>query len=282
MKRVGIFPNLDKEGAAELAGSIARWLIENSATPVLTIEGAASIGRPELGRGVSAWGKDVDFVIVLGGDGTLLNAAASLAPAGVPMVGVNLGRLGFLTELETTQIFDALPKLLRGDYTIEERMMLRVSVGHGARRDSFLALNEVTISKGPFARLIQLEVSIAGHLIDQYDADGLIVATPTGSTAYSLSAGGPIVSPELKVCLITPICPHSLYSRSIVVPADEEIKVEVTSVHQDTAVTIDGQRLRRLEAGDTVVVSRAREVANLMRLRDWSFYDVLRAKLKEH
>ncbi|MGB9867043.1 MAG: NAD(+)/NADH kinase [Bacillota bacterium] len=282
MKTVGVFPNLDKEGAAELARAIADWLQGRGHRVLLTGEAAHAIGREELGREVSLWGKEVDFVMVLGGDGTLLNAAASLAPDGVPMIGVNLGRLGFLTEIEADQAFEVLPDLLEGRFSIEGRMMLRVHVGHGTAMDSFLALNEVTISKGPFARLIQLKVSIAGHLIEQYDADGLIVATPTGSTAYSLSAGGPIVSPDLHVCIITPICPHSLYSRSIVVSADEEIRVEVNAVHKDAAVTIDGQRFRRLDSGDTVVVTKAKEVANLIRLKNWSFYDVLRAKLKEH
>lgn len=282
MRKIGIFPNLDKEGALEVTGRLVAWLEARDVKPLLPAEAAASLGRSELGGAVPDWAHDAEFLIVLGGDGTLLQAARTVAAAETPILGVNLGHLGFLTEVEVPDLWEVLPRFLAGDYEIEERMMLEMAVKREGREViRFAALNEIVISKGPFARLIELELNVGGRPVEEYWADGLIIATPTGSTAYSLSAGGPIVSPSLQVLVITPICPHTLYTRSLVISHDEKVQVGVWATHRDTAVTIDGQRGYRLEPGDTVGVHKAPEAARLIRQKGWSFYDVLRRKLKE-
>lgn len=282
MPRVGIIPNLDKPDALKVTTELSAWLEGNGAEPRLSDENAASIGRPSLGLSVDELVHAIDFAIVLGGDGTLLGAAKLLAPAGKPILGVNLGHLGFLTEIELPDLYKALPDVLAGRYQVEERIMLEARVirdDNETRR--FLALNEVVATKGSFARLIQLETYVGGRLVATYPADGLIVATPTGSTAYSLSAGGPIVNPNVGVVVITPICPHTLYARALIVSQDETVRIRVIAEHQDNALTIDGQRGYRIFNGDTIEVRRARETTKLMRLEGWSFYEVLRRKLQE-
>ncbi|NPV70879.1 MAG: NAD(+)/NADH kinase [Firmicutes bacterium] len=282
MKGIGLWPNLDKEGALPVALSLLKWLESRGVKVVLSDEAAGATGRPAQGVSPADWAAKVEFVIVLGGDGTILNVAKQIAPASTPVLGVNLGRLGFLTEIELQDLYDALPGFLRGDYTVEDRMMLDAVVARGGEAQSrFLVLNEAAIAKGPFARIISLDLYINETYVDTYPADGLIIATPTGSTAYSLSAGGPIVSPSVDVTVITPICPHSLYSRSLVVSRREDVKVVLTGRHEDTMITIDGQRGYGLRAGDEVAFLPSADVARLVRARDWSFYEVLRKKMKE-
>lgn len=282
MKQVGIFPNLEKKGALEVAGQLVAWLEARGIRPLLPQETAVSLGRADLGGALPEWAREVEFLVVLGGDGTLLQAARQVAQVETPILGVNLGHLGFLTEVEALDLWEVLPRILAGEYEVEERMMLETRVlRHGQEVARFAALNEVVISKGPFARLIQLELSIGGRPVEDYWADGLIIATPTGSTAYSLSAGGPIVSPGLQVLIITPICPHTLYSRSIIISHEEEVRVRVWASHRDTGITIDGQRGYRLEPGDELAIAKASEVVRLIRQRGWNFFDVLRRKLKE-
>lgn len=282
MRRAGIYPNLEKPGALDVTARLVNWLEDRGIGPLLPREVADLLGRPDLGGEVPAWARDAEFLVVLGGDGTLLQAARAVAQAETPILGVNLGHLGFLTEVEVPQLWDVLPRILSGDFEVEERMMLRTRVLRAGREAArFLALNEVVISKGVFARLIQLELFIGGCLVEDYWSDGLIIATPTGSTAYSLSAGGPIVSPQLEVLVITPICPHTLSARSLVISHHEQVRVRAWATHREMAVTIDGQRGYRLEPGDELEVSKAVETARLIRQRGWSFYEVLRRKLKE-
>jgi NAD+ kinase len=280
--KIGIIPNVDKTDAIKVASELAAWLEAHDVTPVLSEQNAALAGRPELGLSVEELVRAVDFAIVLGGDGTLLSAAKILAPVGKPILGVNLGHLGFLTEIELPDLYRTLPEFLAGRYQLEERIMLEARVIRDeAENRRFLALNEVVVSKGSFARLIQLETYVDERLVATYPADGLIVATPTGSTAYSLSAGGPVVNPNVGVVIITPICPHTLYARAVIVSESEIVRIRVIAEHQDNALTIDGQRGYRIFNGDTIEVRRAREVTKLMRLEGWSFYEVLRRKLQE-
>ncbi len=282
MAKVAIIPNVDKPDALKVASQLAAWLEGHGVTPVMSEQNAALTGRPELGLSVDEMVQAIDFAIVLGGDGTLLSAAKILAPAAKPILGVNLGHLGFLTEIELPDLYRNLPAFLDGRYQIEERIMLEARVIRDeAETRRFLALNEVVVSKGSFARLIMLETFVGDRLVATYPADGLIVATPTGSTAYSLSAGGPIVNPNVGVVVVTPICPHTLYARAIIVSETETVRVRIIAEHQDNALTIDGQRGYRVFNGDTIEVRKAREVTKLMRLEGWSFYEVLRRKLQE-
>ncbi len=280
MKSVGLFPNLEKDRALEITREILEWLENHGVNVRLSRDISRLLSREELG--VASWEVPLDLLVVLGGDGTLLNAAKAVARHTTPILGVNLGHLGFLTELEVGDLYQGLPRVLGGDYRVEERMMLEASVSR-EKQDivGFLALNEVVITKGPFARLIRLEVLIDDETVDAYSADGVIVSTPTGSTAYSLSAGGPIVTPDLDVMIITPICPHTLYWRSLVIASRREVRIKMDMVHPETTLTMDGQTGFRLDRGDEVRITRSDISARLVRLSDRSFFRLLRTKLKE-
>jgi NAD+ kinase len=199
-----------------------------------------------------------------------------------PILGVNLGHLGFLTELELENVYDGLEKISRGEYRVDKRMMLEaVVVKNNMITDNFYALNDVVITKGSFSRIIHLKTFINNRYIETYPADGLIISSPTGSTAYSLSAGGPILSPDVSGMVITPISPHTLNSRSIVISDKEEVKVEIVGDQNDVMLTIDGQQGYKLKTGDIILVRKAEFSANMVRLTDKNFYDVLRTKLNE-
>lgn len=291
--KVALFPNLDKQDSVPVARKISQWMKDRSVEVVATAEIAKLLGKGIDPLPLDLWGKSVDFVVVLGGDGTLLNAVGSLLPAEIPVLGVNLGHLGFLTEVECYDLWKAMEEFIKGEYKVEKRMMLKATIKDGegkpvtsgqpfGKKDPGLyALNEIVITKGPFARLINLEVKVGPVTVDTYSADGMIVATPTGSTAYSLSAGGPIVDPALEVMILTPICPHTLYWRSLVIPPDEVVEVLIGGSHPDTMLTVDGQRGVRLVSGQHVEIRRAECKAYLMRSKTWNFYEVLRKKLKE-
>lgn len=224
-----------------------------------------------------------DAAIVLGGDGTLLNAARLFSAAGVPILGVNLGHLGFLTEIEPTELDWALPRLLKGEYHIDERMMIDVQVWrNGNCLEQFSALNDAVISRSAFARLVTLEARVGDSLLGIFVGDGLILATPAGSTAYSLSAGGPIVHPDINGIVVTPICPHTLGARAIVARAEDTIRVLVKSqvVPEELVLTIDGRAGMRLGSSDEIRVFRSKTRARLIRLADRSFYDVLALRLR--
>lgn len=278
--RVGLFPNLDKPQALALAGRLVAWLAARGVGAVCPpwvegLEGAEP--RPP-----GDWGGEVAFAVVLGGDGTLLKAARALAGAGVPMLGVNVGHLGFLTEVEASSLFQRLPAVLAGEYRLDERAMLAAAVLEGGRpRERLLALNDVVVSVAPYARLGLLSVSVSGSLLGRYPADGVIVATPTGSTAYSLAAGGPIVAPDLDVLLVTPVCPHTFYARPTVIAKQDSVRIRAERSPEGAVLTADGQERRRLKPGQEVVVAVAGEVARLVRAPGWDFFQVLRRKLSE-
>lgn len=220
--------------------------------------------------------------IVLGGDGTLLSAARRAAPMRIPILGVNMGNLGFLTEVEPADVGDALRALKAGDFGIEERTMVEVRVRRkGSTIETLIGLNDIVITKGAFARLISLDVFVNEEYYAKFTADGVIICSPTGSTAYSLSAGGPLVNPNIDVLLVTPICPHTLFSRSLVIAGSDTVRVVVDAPHEQVAVTVDGQIGLALESGDEVIVGRAPHVTRFVKLHDRNFYGVLRGRLKE-
>ncbi len=280
MCQIGIWPNLDKEGALKITRELVDWLSGRDCRPWLPADVAGAIGRDDLGAPDLKWAAEVDFVVALGGDGTLLQAAKEMASLAKPVLGVNLGHLGFLTEVEVRDLFPALSSILRGEYIIEERMMLEAEVVHeGESVKRFLALNDVVVAKDSFARMMLVETYIDDTLAASYPADGLIISSPTGSTAYSLSAGGPVVNPKVDVIIITPICPHTFYARSMVVAEDERIRVQIFTSHKQGMLTVDGQIGFELRPEDTVYVQKATLKARLIRRPGWSFYDVLRKKL---
>jgi Predicted sugar kinase len=222
----------------------------------------------------------VDLLLVLGGDGTLLSMARLVGDLNVPILGVNLGGLGFLTALTIDELFPALEALLRGDLLVEERMMLAARVTRqGERLSEYVALNDVVITKSAMSRIINLDVSVQGQFATAYRADGLIVSTPTGSTAYSLSAGGPIVFPTMDAIVLTPICSHTLTNRPIVLPGGQPIDVTLQS-DQDVMLTMDGQVGFHLKRGDRIEIRRAAARIRLLRFPQKHFFSVLRTKLK--
>jgi NAD+ kinase len=223
----------------------------------------------------------LDVLLTLGGDGTLLRGARMVAPHGIPVLGVNFGRLGFLTSITPEEVETALGSALAGEIVYDERMLLRVSAetGGGEGLGTHLALNDAVLHRGGIARMIGISVYAHGQEVGTYSADGLILATPTGSTAYSLSAAGPIVSPSVHCIVATPICPHTLAVRPLVLPAWETVTVEVKAPDEGVVLTIDGQESTRLSVGDRVVVQRAEEVLRLVRFPGQAFFSTLRLKL---
>jgi len=222
----------------------------------------------------------VDVVAVFGGDGTMLCAARIVADSGVPILGVNLGSLGFLTEVKPEEMHAALESLLAGEYQLEDRMLLEIEVSKRDRSlTRYLALNDAVINKGALARIIELEVSVNSQLVTLTRSDGLIISTPTGSTGYSLSAGGPILYPTLAALIITPICPHTLTNRPVVVP--DGVVVGVCLRHgTDVMLTVDGQVGMPLEQGDCLTVRKATPVLRLVQSKGNPFFKLLREKLK--
>jgi NAD+ kinase len=224
----------------------------------------------------------LDLLLTLGGDGTLLRGARMVAREGVPVLGVNLGHLGFLTSAPRDEMEAGLSRWLAGDFSIDERLALLVHTerAEGARGRDHLALNDAVLHKGGAARVIRLSMTATRDVVGSYSADGIILATPTGSTAYSLSAGGPIVSPTVDCIIATPICPHTLGVRPLILPADETVTVEVLSPTQELLLTIDGQESETLVPGQRVVVRRAPQPVRLVRFPGQTFFSTLRRKLK--
>jgi NAD+ kinase len=280
-RRIGIVGNREKKGARALLPALVRWLRERDLEVVLEKGIAAAVRGFGKGTSLKSLVARVDAVLVLGGDGTFLAAAREAARQDVPILGVNLGGLGFLTETAESDLYSALERLVAGDVEIEPRMMVeaRVDSKKGKARWTECGLNDVVIHQSDESRMVHLELRIGRTPIGTLAADGLIVATPTGSTAYSLSAGGPIVEPTLEALLATPICPHSLAFRPLLVGADEKLRVRVGRDVNRARLTVDGQISRPLAAGDDIEIRRAKSRVSMLSLKRESFYEVLREKL---
>ena len=221
-----------------------------------------------------------DLIIAIGGDGVMLEVARRATPCGIPILGINMGRVGYMTELEMNEL-DLLEKIFSEDFYLDERAMLRVDIrsNKGQSRFSAYALNEAVIANGSTARIIDLELSDNGRLVSEYRADGLVIATPTGSTAYSLSAGGPIVDPKLSCFCVTPICPHSLVARPLVFPDSATLEIKNICVREKILhLTVDGKATFDLFFGDTVVITKASISTKLLRIKDEDFYSKIRMK----
>ena len=228
--------------------------------------------------------EDIECVLVLGGDGTLLQAARELLQRHIPLLGINLGTLGFLTSAEKSELPKCLDSVLDDSCSIDERMMLEGVAYHGSEKIQMnIALNDVIIARAGFSRLVELKIYVNGELLSIYNADGIIVSTPTGSTGYSLSAGGPIIFPQTDVIVITPICPHSLQARSLVVSGEDRIMIEIgrrrKTQKEEAMVTFDGRSAQELETGDRIEIDTAQETTQLIRLKGRSFYQALQNKI---
>ncbi|MGD2215414.1 MAG: NAD(+)/NADH kinase [Gemmatimonadales bacterium] len=279
MKRIGVVGNPSYRNVTEALDRLAevapRHEFELFVASGLRAGREAGVGElPELPG-------QIDLLVTLGGDGALLSGARWAGPAGTPVLGVNLGRLGFLTAIGLDELEGSLKRIAAGDFVLDTRMGLEVRQEH--QRDAaqpFYALNDAVVHRGGLVRVVHLKVWVDEDEVGLYRGDGVIVATPTGSTAYSLSAGGPIVDPRLDAIVVTPICPHTLAVRPLVLRASARITLEVVSSPEDLILTIDGQVGSQLKPGDRIVVCKAPEPVRLVRLPGQSFFSLLRRKLK--
>jgi NAD+ kinase len=285
--RVGLVAKTGLDAAAGALAELAGWLEARDVRAVFETDTAALAGLPP-DRGTVPRDElpDMcDLIVVLGGDGTLIGMADRIAQSGadVPIVGVNFGSLGFLTEITLPELYPSLESVLAGTAQIDERMMLRSrTLRDGAVHADRLALNDVVITKGALSRIIDLSVAIGDRPVMRVRADGLIIASPTGSTAYNLAAGGPILHPEVDALLLTPIAPHMLTNRPVVVPASSEVRVRpaMNGSNEEVFVTIDGQSGHALQSDDEICVTRADRPLRLVRASTRTYFDVLRQKLK--
>ena len=283
MMRFGLIVHLGKDIAISTANDLAKTLPGRGVQVFLDPETADYLDLPEASFGDQDLAGKLDVVVVLGGDGALLNAARRLAGTSLPILGVNVGHLGFLTEVELKGMGNALDRILSGRYQVEERMMVHAEVRRGGKGvvGEFIGLNDVVVTKGAFARMIRLDTYVGASLIGTYPADGVIVASPTGSTGYSLSAGGPIVNPAMNMLILTFICPHTLGARSFVVSPEDDVRVVLQAQNEDVMLTIDGQVGFGLEHQDEVVVKPAVPKTYLIKLGNRDFYEVLKTRLAE-
>jgi NAD+ kinase len=280
IQRVGIVANSTKIKSRNLVRRAAKF-IEQSGRTVLCDEATATLAdlALETAPDVTALTQQVDLLLVFGGDGTMLRVARDMHGSPTPVLGINVGGLGFLTEVTSTHLSEALEEVWQGHFRLEARALLEAAGTSDGKKIEVCALNDVVISRAIPSRLIELEVRVDSEILTRYRCDGLIVSSPTGSTAYSLAAGGAIVCPTAHVFTLTPICPHTLSNRSIIVGLDSTIEAKVLSQKPATVLSADGQSISPLLAGDIITVRRSRYSVRLVHLVGTSFFETLRRKL---
>jgi NAD+ kinase len=280
MHTIGVVAKPQRAQALGLARELLDWLRRQGITTLIEADNAAQIGRG------GACSKEeivaaAEMIVVLGGDGTLLSVARLMREHPVPILGVNLGHFGFLTAFSRDELLPTMERVLAGNFQVEERMTLDVWLRRqGEALQQPQVLNEAVITQGALARIIDVETAVDGQCVGIYRADGLIVATPTGSTAYSLSAGGPIVHPSIGVMVLSPICPHMLTHRPMVLPESALVTVMVRTPHEHVVLTLDGQEGIPLREGDVVEIRKGKSSVPLVRATNRNYFDVLRSKLR--
>lgn len=280
LKRIALLANPEKVAARALLRRIVR-LVERQGKSVISDGPTARLAdlNVKILPDIASAAAEADLLVVVGGDGTVLGIARAVAGSGTPILGVNAGGLGFLTAISSAEALEALPDILKGRFETEERSLIEMEAESAGELVHQVALNDFVISRGATSRLVELQVEINNEVLTDYRCDGLIVSSPTGSTAYSLAAGGAIVSPLAPVLTITPICPHTLSNRSVIVNWDSVVKVRILSQKLEIFLTADGQVQIPLFAGDRVTVRRSHKVVELVRLAGSSFFTTLRQKL---
>ena len=279
-KSVGILTKPKFPEVKRTLQDVVSWLRARSIDVVLDTTSAILLGE-QGGYQKTQLANNADVLLVLGGDGTMLNAARLAGERSIPILGVNMGGLGFLTEVRLENLYPSLERVFANDFVLDERLMLRTHIHrHGETVAKGEVLNDVVISKGTLARMIELKIAIQGRFVTNLRGDGLIISSPTGSTAYSLSAGGPIIDPAVQSLILTPICPHTLTHRPLIVPGNAEIDVTLTSKDDGAMATLDGQVGVAITQGDTVVIQTSEHRTRLIRFPESNYYDVLREKLK--
>lgn len=276
---IGIIAKNNIEEPFEITKKLSNWLKERGVEVYVEKELGKKIRHPNsIDRREIP--KLVDVILVFGGDGTFLGVAREACKYGTPILGINLGGLGFLTEVTVDELYPMMERIIDGDYEVEDRQMLITSIRRGKKNiGTYEVLNDVVINKGALARIIDLAIYIEDSHVTTYKADGIILATPTGSTAYSLSAGGPIVHPGIPVTIITPICPHTLTNRPLVVSSEMKVEIKVTTQEPDTYLTLDGQIGVRLKTGDLIEVKRTDTSVKLIKSPFRDFFSILKTKL---
>lgn len=284
MKKIAIFAKVHDPRSLGVAEELIEWLAGRGITAHVEEHLSRRLRRTTLAESSesSEIARDADLVVVLGGDGTLIAAARLVGERDVPILAVNLGSLGFLTEITLDELYPSVDRCLAGDFEVTERMMLTASVERSGKIvELHRVLNDVVINKGALARIIDMETSVNRRYLTTFKADGLIVSTPTGSTGYSLSANGPIIHPELACISITPICPHTLTNRPLVMAGDAQIDIKLNYAPDESVfLTLDGQVGMKLLSGDVVQIRKAAHMTRLIRSRSKDYFEVLRTKLK--
>ena len=283
MKKIAIVAKVHDPRCLGVAEELIDWLAVRGITSSVEDHLSKRLKRPEAAERADSSDivREADLVVVLGGDGTLIAAARLVGERELPILGVNLGSLGFLTEITLDELYPSVERCLKGDFEVSERLMLLASVERaGEVVELHRVLNDVVINKGALARIVDMETSVNGRYLTTFKADGLIVSTPTGSTGYSLSANGPIIHPELESISITPICPHTLTNRPLVMAGDACISITLNSNDEAVFLTLDGQVGVKLVCGDVVRIKRAEHATRLVQSRSKDYFEVLRTKLK--
>ena len=279
MKRIGLVANLEKSRALVMARKILRTF--NGRRFILEEELGYQLRQTKNSLPLSEMARKVGLIIVLGGDGTVLRVVRHIYPAETKILPVNLGRLGFLTSILPNQLNSSLTPILKGRFAVSRRKTLEVEIRRaGGRRIKHVVLNDVVITRKAFSRAAEMDLRVNGEFLNSYYGDGMIISTPTGSTAYSLSAGGPIIAPDSDVFAVTPICPHTLSNRSVVVNDRSVVELKPASQAEGLVVTIDGQVLVELQRRDVILVRRSKYQVKLVTLPTHSYFDILRRKLK--
>jgi len=277
VKRAGVILHAERDEAATTARALVRTLVDRGVDVWALSADVDRIGVPAL-NAAPTLPDDLDLVFVFGGDGTLLRAAEAVGRSGVPLLGINFGHLGFLSELERTGLDEGLKRLLDNGFIVEERLVLEGEVEHGGRVETLRALNDVIVAKVATGRAVRLAVSIGGEPLVSWAADGVIVATPTGSTAYSFSAGGPVVSPHIDCIILTPVSPHGLFSRSVIVPPDEEVVLDLQGHDDPASLSADGLPAIKLMPGAQVRLRAGKDRIRLAKLEPRPFWRLVREK----
>lgn len=273
---VGFVLHGERDRAAEITADVSSWLTDRGHDVRLPLDDARQAGLEDLGVAPDAFAAGLDVAISLGGDGTMLRTVDLVADDGIPVIGINVGQLGYLTEVDPDGARMAVKRFLSGAYEIEERMLLAVRV-EGPEPLEVVALNEAVIEKTPSGHTVRLEVTVDGEFFTTYAADGLIVATPTGSTAYSFSARGPIVAPTHRCLVLTPVSPHMLFDRTLVLDPTTSLRLEVVG-HRPATVSADGRNLGTLQPGDALVCTASPRTARLVTFGGNDFLDILKTK----
>ena len=274
----GIIIHTKKEEALKLCEDIINWIEKRDGKVIISENEPFAKKRPDLSKNISDFKEECDVILALGGDGTFLKAIDYCYGSDIPIIGVNLGKLGFLTELDVDKVYWGLEKIFSKDFKIEQRMLLSCKIENEKVHD-IIALNDCAITKTEFGKTIEISIYLNGDFYNSYKGDGVIFATPTGSTAYSLSAGGPFISPRINAIIMTPICTHSLFSRSVIFSPDDEIIIEVSSESDKAGLSVDGKYEVLLNHKNKVYIKKAERKINILTFGDVPFYKSFKERL---